>query len=125
MFAAVLTGSDSELMERLRRRDPDAMSDLYDRYGRVVFSVILRIVRNAAVAEELSQEAFLRAWNRAEGFDADRGRIAPWLLTIARNRAINYLRSTAGQQQANTFELVSSERVTLFVQTEDRMLEQE
>jgi len=112
-------------MERLRRRDPDAMSDLYDRYGRVVYSVILRIVRNAAVAEELSQEAFLRAWNRAEGFDADRGRIAPWLLTIARNRAINYLRSTAGQQQANTFELVSSERVTLFVQTEDRMLEQE
>lgn len=125
LFATVLTGNDSALIERLRRRDPDAMADLYDRYGRVVYSVILRIVRNAAVAEELSQEAFLRAWNRAEAFDAERGRIAPWLLTIARNRAIDYLRSTAGQQQANTFELVSSERVTSFVQTEDRMLEQE
>jgi RNA polymerase sigma-70 factor, ECF subfamily len=125
LFATVLTGNDSELIERLRRRDPDAMSDLYDRYGRIVYSVILRIVRNASVAEELSQEAFLRAWNRAEGFDADRGRIAPWLLTIARNRAIDYLRSTAGQQQANTFELVSSERLTLFVHNEDRMLDQE
>ncbi|WP_080508196.1 sigma-70 family RNA polymerase sigma factor [Bryobacter aggregatus] len=101
------------------------MSDLYDRYSRVVFSIILRIVRDASVAEELAQETFLRAWTRATEFDAGRGRIGPWLLTIARNRAIDYLRSSAGQQQANTFELVSSERLTLFVHTEDRMLEQE
>jgi RNA polymerase sigma-70 factor, ECF subfamily len=125
LFADILTGNDQELVERLRRRDPDAMSDLYDRYSRVVYSVILRIVKNAAVAEELTQEAFLRAWNRASDFDASRGRLGSWLLTIARNRAIDFLRSTAGQQQATTFELVSSERLTLFVNTEDRMLDQE
>jgi len=125
LFAELVSGDDQQLIERLRKRDPDAMSDLYDRYSRVVYSVILRIVRNSAVAEELSQEAFLRAWNRAEGFDSARGRIGPWLLTIARNRAIDYLRSTAGQQQATTFELMSSERITLFVNTEDRMLDQE
>lgn len=121
----VVAGDESELIGRLRRRDPDAMADLYDRYGRVVYSVIFRVVRNAAVAEELAQEAFLRAWNRGEDFDASRGRIGPWLLTIARNRAIDYLRSTAGQQQAHTFELASSERVSLFVDTENKMLDQE
>jgi RNA polymerase sigma-70 factor (ECF subfamily) len=125
LFADLLSGNETELIERLRRRDPDAMSDLYDRYSRIVYSVILRVVRNAAVAEELAQETFLRAWNRAGDFDAARARIGPWLLTIARNRAIDYLRSTAGQQQATTFELVSSERVTLFVNTEDRMVDQE
>ncbi len=125
LFAELVGTNDQELIERLRRRDPDAMSDLYDRYSRVVYSVILRIVRNASVAEELVQESFLRAWNRGSDFDSTRGRIGPWLLTIARNRAIDYLRSTAGQQQATTFELVSSEKVSLFVNTEDRMVDQE
>lgn len=125
LFADLVAGDDQVLIDRLRRRDPDAMSDLYDRYSRVVYSVILRVVRNASVAEELVQESFLRAWNRGTEFDSTRGKIGPWLLTIARNRAIDYLRSTAGQQQAITFELVSSERVTLFVDTEDRMLDQE
>ena len=122
LFADLVTGNDQELIERLRRRDPDAMSDLYDRYSRIVYSVILRVVRNAFVAEELAQETFLRAWNRAGDFDAARGKLVPWLLTIARNRAIDYLRSTAGQQQSNTFELLSSERVTLFVKTEYKIL---
>lgn len=125
LFATLVTGEDRELIERLRRRDPDAMSDLYDKFSRVVYSVIFRIVRNASVAEELAQEAFMRAWNRGSGFDSERGRIGPWLLTIARNRAIDYLRSSAGHQQATTFELLSSERVSLFVDTENRMLDQE
>ncbi len=125
LFAEMVSGNDQELIERLRKRDPQAMSDLYDRFSRVVFSVIVRVVRNSAVAEELAQETFMRAWNRGTDFDAARGKIGPWLLTIARNRAIDYLRSTAGQQQANTFELVSSERVSLFVNTEDKMVDQE
>lgn len=125
LFADLVAGEDKALIERLRARDPQAMADLYDRFSKVVFSVIVRIVRNASVAEELTQEAFLRAWNRGGDFDASRGRIGPWLLTIARNRAIDYLRSSAGQQQANTFELLSSERVSLFVNNEQKMLDQE
>lgn len=126
MFVAgVVAGEDSELVERLRRRDSAAMSELYDRFSRVVYSVIFRIVRNASVAEELAQESFLRVWNRAGAMDSSKGRLSPWILTIARNRAIDYLRSSAGQQQATTFELESSERLTLFVHTEDRMLDQE
>ncbi len=125
LFAEMVGGDDRELIDRLKARDPQAMSDLYDRFSKVTFSIIVRIVRNASVAEELMQETFLRAWNRGSEFDAARGKIGPWLLTIARNRAIDYLRSSAGQQQANTYELVSSERVSLFVNTEERMIDQE
>jgi RNA polymerase sigma-70 factor (ECF subfamily) len=126
LFADLVAGGDDrEIIDRLRRRDPQAMADLYDRYGRIVFSLILRIVRHSSVAEELMQESFLRAWNRGDDFDTSRSRIGPWLLTIARNRAIDYLRSSAGQQQTNTFELLSSERVSLFVNTEEEMLNQE
>jgi RNA polymerase sigma-70 factor (ECF subfamily) len=125
VLAGVLGGDDAPRIAGLRRRDTQAMAGLYDRYGRIVYSVILRIVRNAAVAEELTQEAFLRVWNRAADFEPERGGLAPWLLTIARNRALDDLRSTASQQQAQSFELAASERVNLFSGIEDRLLDEE
>ncbi len=65
--------SEGELVERLQRRDPQAIAELYDRYGRLVYSLILRIVRDTGVAEDLVQETFLRIWNRAQGFDREKG----------------------------------------------------
>src|SRR4051812_31351452 len=91
---------DSALAKRLRERDPNVMSDLYDRYGRMVYSLIFRVVRNSAAAEDLVQETFLRVWNRAQSFDSERGVLGPWILTVARNRAIDYLRSTDGRLSA-------------------------
>src|ERR1700733_4250069 len=90
---------DTNLVARMQRRDPQALAELYDRYGRVVFSLILRVVRDAGTAEDLVQETFLRVWNRVQGFDAEKGCIGPWLLAVARNRAINYLRSVAGRER--------------------------
>jgi RNA polymerase sigma-70 factor (ECF subfamily) len=66
--------ADRELIERLRRRDPQALGELYDRYGRVVYSLVLRVVRDTSVAEDLVQETFLRVWNRVHGFDANAAR---------------------------------------------------
>ena len=63
--------ADPELVERLKRRDPQAMADLYDRYGRLVYSVILRIVRDGSTAEDLVQETFLRIWNRVQAFEKE------------------------------------------------------
>ncbi len=125
LFAEWAGTEDSGLLERLKQRDPQAMAELYDRFGRVVYAVIARIVRNGAVAEELTQEAFLRAWNRSGDFDEGRGKLSPWLLTIARNRAIDYLRSKERQQLGTTLELAALERVTLFVDTENRMIDQQ
>jgi RNA polymerase sigma-70 factor (ECF subfamily) len=84
---------DEDLARRLQRRDPEAIGDLYDRFGRLAYSVIAAIVRDAAVAEDLLQEAFLRVWNRAHAFEPGRGAPGPWLLAIARNRAIDYVRT--------------------------------
>ena len=81
------------------------MRELYDRYGRLVYSLILRMVRNSAAAEDLVQETFLRVWNRMQAFDQERGALGPWVLTVARNRAIDYLRSADGKMSAGTIEL--------------------
>jgi RNA polymerase sigma-70 factor (ECF subfamily) len=90
---------DTNLVARMQRRDPQALAELYDRYGRVTFSLILRVVRDTGIAEDLVQETFLRVWNRVSGFDAQKGSIGPWLLAVARNRAIDYLRSAGGRER--------------------------
>lgn len=113
---------DSELIRRLKARDPQAMADLYDRFGRVVYSIIYRVVRNAASAEDLVQETFLRIWNRAQGFDQDRGALGPWVLTVARNRAIDYLRSVEGRSQGSAIELDRIEHPAMFAGFEDDVL---
>jgi RNA polymerase sigma-70 factor (ECF subfamily) len=92
LIGAVLAAGEGDLLARLQRRDPQALAELYDRYGGMVFRLILRIVRDNGIAEDLVQETFLRAWNRAGGFDSGRGAVGAWLLTVARNRAIDYLR---------------------------------
>jgi RNA polymerase sigma-70 factor (ECF subfamily) len=103
LLSAVLAlRDDGELVVRLKRREPEAMAGLYDRYGRLVYSLILRVVRNQAVAEDLVQETFLRVWNRVHGFDHERGALGPWVLAIARNRAIDYLRTLQGRREVES-----------------------
>ncbi len=88
---------EAGLFEGLRRRDPHAMTRLYDSFGWLVYSLIYRIVQDAAVAEDLVQETFLRVWNQAHSIDPNRGSPAAWVLTVARNRAIDWRRSVAGK----------------------------
>lgn len=88
---------DVELAKRLRRRETDAMTTLYDRFGRLAYSVILSIVRDGATAEDLVQETFLRVWNRIQGFEPGRDALGPWLLAMARNRAIEHVRSSSSR----------------------------
>lgn len=113
---------DGDLARRLRERDAGAMQELYDRYGRLVYSLIQRMVRNSAAAEDLVQETFLRVWNRMQAFDQERGALGPWVLTVARNRAIDYLRSADGKMSAGTLELDRLEHPARFCDFEDRAL---
>lgn len=85
--------ADSEIIEQLRRRDPDGLAAAYDRYGRSVYALFVRITHDQAGAEDLVQELFLRLWNRSREFDSTRGALGVWLLSIARNMAIDYVRS--------------------------------
>jgi RNA polymerase sigma-70 factor (ECF subfamily) len=109
LLATDIRESDRELAQRLQRRETQAMADLYDRFGRLVYSVIYAIVRDTGIAEDLLQETFLRIWNRSAGFDAARGALGPWLLTVARNRAIDHIRSAGARNSRNSLELEERE----------------
>jgi len=113
---------DADLARRLKTRDPHAMSTLYERYGRLAYSLIFRLVRDASAAEDLVQETFLRVWNRAQSFDERRGALGPWILTVARNRAIDYVRSVSGRMSAGALQLDRLENPALFTQLEDSAL---
>lgn len=89
-----LTDTSGMLVRRLRMHEPEAMADLYDLYGRMLYVLIVRIVHNPSVAEDLVQESFLRAWNRAAQLNDDYGSVGPWLVMIARHCALDYLKSS-------------------------------
>jgi RNA polymerase sigma-70 factor (ECF subfamily) len=118
LLALEVGETDPELAARLKRRDPQALADLYDRYARLAYSLILRIVRDSGVAEDLTQETFLRVWNRAHAFDSERGALGAWLLAVARNRAIDYRRSAGGRAALNTHEMTETESPVLFANLE-------
>ena len=84
--------ADAELLYAITRRDPDALVALYDRYGRLAFGLAYRVLGDPATAEEVVQDAFMRVWQRAESFDAERGSLRAWLLSIVHHRAIDQVR---------------------------------
>ena len=88
---------------------------------RTAYSLVLRVVRDKAIAEDLVQETFLRVWNRAHSIDPEKGAIGPWLLAIARNRAIDYLRSSAGRER-NAVELDETDHASLYREMEADIL---
>lgn len=85
--------TDLRLLQRITARDPAALAELYDRHSRLLFGLVLRIVRDRAEAEESLQEAFVRVWTRAETYDARVGGPLPWIVRLARNIAIDRLRA--------------------------------
>jgi RNA polymerase sigma-70 factor (ECF subfamily) len=115
LSALLAPQDDSELIRLLKRRDTQAMGELYDRFGKLVYAIVIRIVRDPPVAEDLVQETFLKIWNRIAGFDPEWGALEPWVLTIARNHAINYRRSTEGRLSQARCNLERLERPGLFV----------
>lgn len=88
----------TECMERIATRDPRALETLYDRYSRVLFAVILSIVKRKEDAEEILGDIFFQVWEKAERYDASKGSVYGWLLALARNRSIDRLRSKGYKQ---------------------------
>jgi RNA polymerase sigma-70 factor, ECF subfamily len=122
LILAIYAGpEEAALIARLQRRDPQALAELYDSYGRAAYSLVLRVVRDRSIAEDLVQETFLRVWNRVHLMDPGKGALGPWLLAIARNRAIDYLRSTAGRER-NAIELNETDHVGLYREMEAEIL---
>jgi RNA polymerase sigma-70 factor (ECF subfamily) len=93
------TGSrtDLELMALLREQPTAGIAALYDRYGRLVFSMAMRVVNERGAAEEITQDVFMRCWRNLDRYQPSQGTLAAWLLSITHNRAIDELRSRRGK----------------------------
>ena len=85
--------SDNELLRAVARGDESALAQVYDRYRLILFGLIVRILHSREEAEDVLQEVFLQVWRRAKDFDEARGRAFTWLVTLARSRALDRLRS--------------------------------
>jgi RNA polymerase sigma-70 factor (ECF subfamily) len=89
--------ADSELVRGMQVGEESALEVLYARYGGLIFTLALRIVGDPELAREVLQDTFLRCWDGREAYDPQRGRVPGWLMGIARNRAIDLLRSRPHQ----------------------------
>ena len=92
--------SDLELMKAIQAEDPDALSQLYDRYNGILKALILRVIHNEAEADDLLQEIFMEIWNQAKNFSSQKGKPLGWMVTLARRRAIDGLRKKQAYARA-------------------------
>ncbi len=86
------TAQDELLLDRVRARDSKSMTELFDRYGSMVYSVALRVLKDHGNAEDVLQDVFFQLWENPRAFIPGRGSLGAWLLVVARNRAIDSLR---------------------------------
>ena len=99
MTGPLTTPEDVELVQQLREQPGIGVARLIDRYGRLVYSVALRILQDHRAAEEVTQDVFVRCWSGIDRYQPERARLVSWLLTIAHHRAIDELRSRRGKSQ--------------------------
>jgi RNA polymerase sigma-70 factor, ECF subfamily len=111
---------DQILIGLLRERDPRAMSEIFDRYATMVYSIALRILKDPALAEDVMQEILLQVWHKPDRFGEGRGSLAGWLAVVARNRAIDVLRQRRPTESCD--EVVLPSRTNLASEVERRTL---
>jgi RNA polymerase sigma-70 factor, ECF subfamily len=83
---------DQYLLKAIAMGEATALGKLYDRYGRLVYSLAFQIVYDQAIAEDITQEVFLQVWNKASSYQIELGKVSTWLTSVARHRAIDSLR---------------------------------
>jgi RNA polymerase sigma-70 factor (ECF subfamily) len=92
---------DETLLLRIANAEENALGELYDRYGRLVFSMALNSVNDAAMAEEITQDVYLRIWNKAESYRPEQGKVITWIASITRYRSIDLLRRQSVRPEGN------------------------
>ena len=103
--------NDQDLLRRMASKDAQALELFYDRYYRVAFALVIRIVRVRQEAEDVLAEVFWQVWRQSGRYTPSRGKPLSWLLTIARTRAIDSLRASNRRPQADSNEMDAPSRV--------------
>jgi RNA polymerase sigma-70 factor (ECF subfamily) len=83
---------DEELVSLVAKADKEALSKLYEKYARIVYSLALKVLRDKELAEEVTQETFFSLWRKADSYQSSKGKVSSWLLSIVHNRAIDEVR---------------------------------
>ncbi len=102
---------DADLLERIQRKDQQALALLYDRYAPVLYPLAVRIVATREDAEEILQEVFLQVWEKASAYIPDRGSVYSWIVAMCRHRAIDRLRSKGHKKKSKETDLEPSQSV--------------
>ena len=102
---------DSTLLRLIAHASTEAMEEFYNRYFRQVFGLAIVVVKDRAVAEEITQDVFWRVWKNAGAYQKDRAQVNTWLMRIARNRAIDVLRARKTRHEQQTISLEDSPRL--------------
>lgn len=110
---------DLALLERIQRRDAQALAKLYDRYVSILYTLVLRIVSSAEEAEDLVQEVFLQVWNKSNSYLKERGTVSSWLVALARNKAIDRVRSKRYKQQSKEVKMEDAAQLAATQPTRD------
>src|SRR6266571_1562784 len=116
---------DEQLMQRISYRDLQAFRALYSRYANLVYSTSLRVVRDSQIAEDMVQEIFLRIWRKQQSYMRQRGRFLTWLTSVARNRAVDEIRSRNRRFRHETASPEEQERELPAADAEDPALSAE
>lgn len=104
-------GDDASILRRIAQGEEPALAELYDRYAQLLYSLGMRILRSVQDAEDIVQEVFMQVWNKAALYEARKGTVHTWLVTMMRNRAIDRLRSKVSRHSGQQVDVTS---LTLF-----------
>jgi RNA polymerase sigma-70 factor, ECF subfamily len=103
--------SDESLLNRVAEKDQKAMTSLFDRYGGLVYSVGMRVLKDSKGAEDLLQDVFFQLWRNPKSFLPSRGSLGAWLLVVTRNRAIDVLRRRRPMDSVDDYPISSGENI--------------
>jgi len=115
-----ITIPEDDLVRALKAQETIAIQALYDMYSGALLGVITRIIQHAEISEDLLQETFIKIWNSANSYDSSKGRLFTWMMNIARNLAIDKLRSkdfrnaNKNQDIENNVDFIDSQKKITF-----------
>ena len=113
--------SDDLLLQRVKNKDQQAMADVFDRYGGMVYSVALRVLKDSGQAEDLMQEILFQVWKQPDSFVSGRGSLGAWLAVVTRNRAVDVLRRRRPTEPVDEVVLVSNTNLASEVERNSMM----
>jgi RNA polymerase sigma-70 factor (ECF subfamily) len=109
--AAASSSELADLLRRSARGDEDAFATLYDATSRRIYGLVLRIVRDPAMSEEVTQEVYLDVWRTSARFDPARGSALSWLMTIAHRTAVDRVRSSEASRRRDDAHAAATQEV--------------